>query len=65
MLCMQVHGDAAFAGQGIIMECFNMCGVPHFEIGGSLHLVINNHIGFTTPVEHARYRKTYHKNSLS
>lgn len=46
-----LHGDAAFAGQGINQECLNMAYVPHFEVGGSVHLIVNNQVGFTTPAE--------------
>ncbi|KAF2897265.1 hypothetical protein ILUMI_08905 [Ignelater luminosus] len=54
ILNLQVHGDAAFAGQGINQECLTLCGVPHFEVGGSVHLVVNNQIGFTTPSDRGR-----------
>ncbi|KAH8407072.1 hypothetical protein KR222_005684 [Zaprionus bogoriensis] len=49
-----LHGDAAFAGQGVNQECLNMAYVPHFEVGGSLHLIVNNQVGFTTPAERGR-----------
>ncbi|ALC48035.1 CG1544 [Drosophila busckii] len=49
-----LHGDAAFAGQGINQECLNMAYVPHFDVGGSLHLIVNNQVGFTTPGERGR-----------
>ncbi|KAI1280833.1 putative 2-oxoglutarate dehydrogenase E1 component DHKTD1, mitochondrial [Halotydeus destructor] len=48
-LPIQVHGDAAFAGQGVIVETLAMSNVPHFSVEGSIHLIINNQIGYTTP----------------
>ena len=54
ILCVQVHGDAALAGQGVNQETLQLANVPHYSIGGSLHLVINNQVGFTTPGERGR-----------
>ena len=49
-----MHGDAAFAGQGIVAECFAMSGLPGHNIGGTIHVIVNNQIGFTTAPRFAR-----------
>ena len=48
VVAITMHGDAAFAGQGICAETLNMCGVTGFTVGGSIHIIVNNLIGFTT-----------------
>ena len=54
VLPILLHGDAAFAGQGIVAECFGFSGLPGYGTGGTIHFVINNQVGFTTSPQFAR-----------
>ncbi len=49
-----IHGDAAFAGQGVIAECFGLSGLRGHRTGGSVHFIVNNQIGFTTDPRYSR-----------
>jgi 2-oxoglutarate dehydrogenase E1 component len=54
VLPLLIHGDAAFAGQGVVAECFGLSGLKGYRTGGSLHFIINNQIGFTTDPGYSR-----------
>lgn len=54
VLPLLIHGDAAFAGQGVVAECFALMGLKGYRTGGTLHFVVNNQIGFTTSPRNSR-----------
>ncbi|WP_425410178.1 2-oxoglutarate dehydrogenase E1 component [Hyphococcus sp.] len=54
VLPLLLHGDAAFAGQGIVAECFGLSGLRGYRTGGTIHFIVNNQIGFTTSPRFAR-----------
>ncbi|GAA6060666.1 hypothetical protein JCM10212_001222 [Sporobolomyces blumeae] len=54
VLNVSLHGDSAFGGQGIVAETLNMASLPHFNVGGTVRIVVNNQLGYTTPAVQGR-----------
>lgn len=54
VLPLLLHGDAAFAGQGVVAECFTLSGLKGYRTGGTIHFIVNNQIGFTTSPRYSR-----------
>lgn len=53
-LCLALHGDAAFTGQGVVYETLSMAHIPAYDVGGTVRLIVNNQIGFTANPESSR-----------
>ncbi|MBM4184492.1 MAG: 2-oxoglutarate dehydrogenase E1 component, partial [Gemmatimonadetes bacterium] len=58
-----IHGDAAFAAEGVVAESLNMARLPGYHVGGTIHLIVNNQIGFTTDPRDGR--STYYSSDLA
>lgn len=54
VLSVIAHGDASFSAQGVVAETLCLANLPHFSVGGTIHLIVNNQLGFTTPGERGR-----------
>lgn len=63
VFCLLIHGDSAFAGEGIVQETLNLSELDGYTVGGTLHVVLNNQIGFTTPPN--EYRSTAYATAIA
>jgi len=54
VMSILLHGDAAFCGQGVVFETFHLSDLPDYTTHGTIHIVVNNQIGFTTDPRHSR-----------
>ncbi|GAA5957152.1 hypothetical protein JCM21900_003112 [Sporobolomyces salmonicolor] len=54
VLNVSLHGDSAFGGQGVVAETLNLASLPHFNVGGTVRIVVNNQLGYTTPAIQGR-----------
>ncbi|HEV2319257.1 MAG TPA: 2-oxoglutarate dehydrogenase E1 component, partial [Verrucomicrobiae bacterium] len=63
VFCLLIHGDAAFAGEGVVQEALNLSELAGYTVGGTLHVVLNNQIGFTTMPE--EYRSTAYATGIA
>jgi len=53
-MAILLHGDGAFSGQGIVYETLDMSKLPEYSVGGTLHVVVNNQVAFTTDPKYSR-----------
>jgi len=53
-MSLLLHGDAAFCGQGVVYETFHLSDLPDYTTHGTIHIVVNNQIGFTTDPRYSR-----------